>query len=783
MMADSQGGASAPKSGFDSNVPKDSISPPEKIEIVPMLSDKDLTRRYKKVIAGLLGAPTKTFDEILEASFDTETYNRPGKGKKAKKISKNNGLVREGELTRGELKDLFLLTFATAYRRATGNSVFSTMPINSEPERSHNFLKRTVIGLFQFIDFLLFSLGSLLLDAFRKYVLKQPVQSVLKKGRSQRALGYFLTEAHTIKLRKRLDSLFPKSDADDHVVFSKRLQEVSDKHKDIALICAQSFHSYKPGFQQALWYFGLGLSASYGIGSAVMVGFFIATLSGLMPFPLLIFLMVLFCLANLIVNSKFAMGYMPRVFTWMFGQGGFMRGMYFGVDQHGNEVELNGTQKAIVRSGFAMSFLSAIAMTSLTFIALVATISIFLNPLGTFIISAFIAIVTLVMLTVVFASFWSNVALSNGVISFMIDSYRNMLRGLEGPKKWATIAMFIFNLFFVSVGFAFLAIICLGPTARLTTPLITYLGIGPGILAQVPNIIDFSSKMARLFVDFIDDHYVTEIRATLDWLNPGRFMIPAAIMVTLALIVREVTLFSATIGLISFLCVPLLFGHGALMLISKLNRSFLNKAAKRRLNAKLQDGFSLRAITYSIFSPTQGRPGLMVFNFFKAIVALAMLPGLLMVAFVHALDHRFDQPHGSTKGEGDESTAKAAPARDDASAKEQDDEEVSFGRLAGFPDAATHVLLMVEVLSNAVAYGAAHFSTFVSTLLTTGFFTYCQRILPLCGATVLDHDDKLKAVSDRHALTLKPLEVEAGVSEESATDPDVAVPGDILVLS
>ncbi len=597
------------------------------------------------------------------------------------------------------------------------------------------------MGFFGVIDFLLFSLVSTSYLAMKRWLTNE--KSLAKENtkahagaglvRELRAVGEFLRPKHARALARVIKPTLAGLRNRDlmQIVTDKSLKPFE-----------HAFNNYQPAKQWFWDKLGLSISLSYGIGSAVMV-FFLIYMAGWSLIPLIL-IGVVFCGANLVVNTAFATYYMPKVFQWLFAQGGVMEGMYYYLkkDDKGNVIEvldMTSYQRSLVRMGFVLSLGSALAMSSLTFAALVWAIAVVgATPFWSIFVAAIIGVITLVFMTVLFTNFWVEVAEHGGLISYLRHTWSGMLKDLTPNEQWAAIAVFWVNFTVVAVGFTFMALLCFPFTAALISPLATYIGMVPGIIAQLPNIMSFTTSMTRKIILKFRQYYLPLCRDFLQQSGSSQWVnwIPRSFRVTgiiLFVFVAEVLRMASLVALISVFFVPMVAGLFVSDHIHKQNR----KADGIDEDVPKDDDYRLTIVNIKQYvqgshtSSTLDRcmRGLML-AFFTLIpcVPLILLINHLEVGLMKrstANPKLFLKSREQVNNSNKERAVKQPYADKASDAEDQQLDE----QVVRVPRPAFGVLIFNEVLSNAFAYAvdvSIHTINFWA-LLTTFVFTLYQR--------------------------------------------------------
>ncbi len=633
-----------------------------------------------------------------------------------------------------EFKLYFAKAFNHRYRQSHQQNIVDVSD-NEEPPQTKNawqIAKAIALGFLSAIDFLLFSIPSVLWH-FRNRNEKAPISDSSKMMNKRQLLsaGKYLRPRHDRALARALKPYMQE-------VLKANKKAIEEK---FLKPFEEGIDGYKPRWQAFWHHSGFAISFAYGIGSAVMV-FFLIYMAGWSLIPLVL-LSIVFCGANWLVNTKFAMFYMPEVFQWLFAQGGFMQGLYTYTeyDKVGNVVEvhaLNQYQKSIVRMGFGLSLMSALAMSSLTYAALlwaikaIPVIAVAATP-----VAGIIAVITLFMMTVLFTYFWKEVAHRGGLFGYIKHKVQGMTEGLTQKEIWAARALFVVNLVVVSVGFVYLALLCIPYTISLVTPLVTYLGIGPGVMAQIPNIFSFTSSMTRKIVlKFSRDYWVrgveyldsTEDEKLLNWMPKW----VRGIAIALGMCVIESLRIATFIVVISALFVPMVVGLLLSQHIKIKCRDYLNIDSDA--DELLGDNYSLSLIHILAFI-SGSNPSFDRYAFARCllIVVFTIIPCIPLVLLESAFSYG---PKGKNEKASEKST-KATVVMDDPQQKDSSNavdksvsQELPFSAEGvELPRPALHTLLFNEVLSNAFAYSVdvATHTTNIWVLLTTFVFTYFQR--------------------------------------------------------
>ena len=635
-----------------------------------------------------------------------------------------------------EFKYYFAAAFNYRYRQATQKNIVD-VPASEEPyqpKSAWQIAKAIAMGFLSTIDFLLFSIPSVLWY-FLKRNEKTPISNPKDNQITRQLLtaGKYLRPRHDRALARALKPYMQTElKADKKNIEEKFLTPFEE-----------GIDGYMPRWQAFWHHSGFAISFAYGIGSAVMV-FFLIYMAGWPLIPLIL-LSIVFCGANWLVNTKFAMFYMPEVFQWLFAQGGFMQGLYTYTeyDKIGNVVEvhaLNQYQKSIVRMGFGLSLMSALAMSSLTYAALlwaikaIPVIAVAATP-----VAGIIAVITLFMMTVLFTYYWKEVAFRGGVIAYVKHKILGMTEGLTHNEKWAARALFVVNLIVVTVGFVYLALLCLPFTISLVTPLVTYLGIGPGVIAQIPNIFSFTSSMTRKMVlKFSRDYWVrgvewldsTQDKKMLNWMPPW----VRGLAIALAMCVIESLRIATFIVVISALFVPMVVG----LLISQHIQTKARTYRGIDSDEPWVKDYALSVI--DILGYIAGsNPSFDGYAFARCLllVVFTIIPCIPLVFLVNKLEPTFAYgPKGKNEKAPEKDTnelveANESKLKDSNNAVDKSDSQESSSAAEGvvLPRPALHTLLFNEVLSNAFAYSVdvATHTTNIWVLLTTFVFTYFQR--------------------------------------------------------
>ncbi len=323
-------------------------------------------------------------------------------------------------------------------------------------------------------------------------------------------MGLHMSKSDSVALMDKLTSLGAiDSDKANKQETKKSIKKVEE-----------GLDSYKSGWQYALHQFGLFTSIFYGVGTAVMVGFYVAQLA--LPLWALVPLIVVLVSANLFINMLFALDFTPKVFHWLVGKGALFEGLYHidnpdfdktkSISQDNPAyIRFGKRKRSFMRIAFVISTASALAVSALTYEAMMGTLVVvpMLAPYALPISIVFAAVTTLFLATL-FVNNWKEVVYRGpinylaGIVNHLIESLeRNFFPGNDGISPLEKIAinvLFVVNGTLSVLGFSFLFMVCLGPMLAMLGPYPTYIGMGPGILAQLPNLVNFCADFAAKIV-------------------------------------------------------------------------------------------------------------------------------------------------------------------------------------------------------------------------------------------------------------------------------------------
>ena len=235
----------------------------------------------------------------------------------------------------------------------------------------------------------------------------------------------------------------------------------------------EGLDSYKSGWQYVLHLLGLFTSLFYGLGTAVMVGFFVAQLA--LPLWALVPLVTVLVSANLFINMIFALDFTPDVLHWLVGSGSLFEGLYHFKHKNrpGFSTRFGKRKRSFMRMAFVISTASALAVSALTYEAMMGTlITIPMLVPFAFPLSIIFATVTTLVLATLFVNNWKDVVYL-GFFNYLISVIDNIVASVDldcfssqpmsSAEKIATKACFIVIGSLSVLGFSFLFMVCLGP--------------------------------------------------------------------------------------------------------------------------------------------------------------------------------------------------------------------------------------------------------------------------------------------------------------------------------
>lgn len=395
---------------------------------------------------------------------------------------------------------LDLKSIITAFKAVLGARAKEIKPMQSTQQAGESL----AVKVLYFFDGLLLSLPSFLfLTALRLF---SPRSQDKAERYTRSVLGEYLSKKQSESLKRTLRQ------QDNVIAFDPS----NPLHKAVA----EGLDSYKTGWQLALHRFGLFTSVFYGLGTAVMVGFFVMQLA--LPLWVLIPLVSVLVAANFAINMTFAFGFTPKVFHWLLGQGALFEGLYHFEnpdydpakcvsEDNRRWVRFNRQQRASMRIAFWISTASALAVSALTYVAMLGTLSaVPLFAPYAFVVSVVFAAVTTLFLATLFVNNWKEVVyrgpykyfanLLPNLVSQLNRGYFNNNDEINPKEMWAMRVVFVVNIVLSVLGFTFLFMVCFGPMMTMLGPYVTFIGMAPGILAQMPNLFNFCADFAAKMV-------------------------------------------------------------------------------------------------------------------------------------------------------------------------------------------------------------------------------------------------------------------------------------------